>query len=343
MKLRKRRQQTKEVKQPKLSKAAKPEGRQTKNSRRYFADKLRAYRDINAHALFSSLGRLVATPFTSMMTVAVLAIAISLASGFYLFLVNLQQLTGNLESTAQISLFLKDNVSDASANKLADTIRQNPIVQEVNLISREQGLADFKTYSGFGAAISALDKNPLPIVVQVIPKNTLESKQGLTRLLHDFQQQKEVDIAEMDMQWVERLQAMMDVAHTTATLLNLILGLSVLFIISNTIRLEFHSRRDEVIIAKLVGATNGFIKRPFLYCGFWIGFISGVSSWFIVTVMLLILRQSIETLSALYGGSFHLLFFSFTDTVKLLFISSALGVLGSWVVISYQLQKTKIG
>ncbi|MGZ8190549.1 MAG: permease-like cell division protein FtsX [Methylococcaceae bacterium] len=343
MKFRNRRQQTKEVKLPKYVKPARQDVRQTKSAGGNFIDKLHAYRDLNAHALFSSLGRLVATPFTSIMTIAVLAIAISLASGFYIFLVNLQQLTGNLETTAQISLFLKDNISDSSANKLAESIRKNPNIQKVKLINKEQGLAEFKTYSGFGAAITALEQNPLPIVIQVIPKNSLENRQGLAKLLQDFQQSVEVDIAQMDMQWVERLQAIMAVARTTATLLNLMLGLSVLFIIGNTIRLEFHSRRDEVIIAKLVGATNGFIKRPFLYCGFWIGFISGVTSWFIVTVMLLILRQPVETLSELYGGGFHLLFFSFTDTLKLILISSVLGIFGSWAVLSYQLQKTKTG
>ena len=145
--------------------------RQTKTAGGNFADKLNAYRDLHAHALFSSLGRLVASPFTSIMTIAVLAIAISLASGFYILVVNLQQLTSNLETSNQISLFLRDDVSDAHANKLAGSIRQNASVQDVKLITRDQALAEFQTYSGFGAAINALEKNPLPIVLQVLPKN----------------------------------------------------------------------------------------------------------------------------------------------------------------------------
>ena len=315
--------------------------RQTKTAGGNFVDKLNAYRDLHAHALFSSLGRLVASPFTSIMTIAVLAIAISLASGFYILVVNLQQLTGNLETSNQISLFLRDDVSDAHANKLADSIRQNASVQDVKLITREQALAEFQTYSGFGAAINALEKNPLPIVLQVLPKNTLEDKQGLETLLKSFQQSPEVDFAQMDLQWVERLQSIMAVARLFATLLNVMLGGAVLFIIGNTIRLELHNRRDEVVIAKLVGATNSFIQRPFLYTGFWIGFISGVSAWFIVTALMLILRQPVEKLSGLYEGGFHLLFLSFTETLALIGISSALGVLGSWAVLIYQLQHTK--
>ncbi len=315
--------------------------RQTKMAGGDFVDKLNAYRDLHAHALFSSLGRLVASPFTSIMTIAVLAIAISLASGFYILVVNLQQLTGSLETSNQISLFLRDDVSDAHANKLADTIRKNASVQEVKIITRDQALAEFKTYSGFGAAINALETNPLPIVLQVLPKNTLEDKQGLETLQDAFKQAPEVDFAQMDLQWVERLQSIIEVARLFATLLNLMLGVAVLFIIGNTIRLELHTRRDEVVIAKLVGATNAFIQRPFLYTGFWIGFISGVSAWFIVTLLMLILRQPVEKLSGLYEGGLHLLFLNFTETLGLIVISSVLGVAGSWVVLICQLHQTK--
>jgi cell division transport system permease protein len=315
--------------------------RQTKTAGGNFVDKLNAYRDLHAHALFSSLGRLVASPFTSIMTIAVLAIAISLASGFHILVVNLQQLTGNLETSNQISLFLRDDVSDAHANKLADSIRQNASVQDVKLITRAQALAEFQTFSGFGAAINVLEKNPLPIVLQVLPKNSLEDKEGLESLLKNFQQSPEVDIAQMDLQWVERLQSIMAVARLFATLLNVMLGGAVLFIIGNTIRLELHNRRNEVVIAKLVGATNSFIRRPFLYTGFWIGFISGVSAWFIVTALMLILRQPVEKLSGLYEGGFHLLFLSFTETLALIGVSSALGVLGSWTVLIFQLKHTK--
>ena len=315
--------------------------RQTKTAGGNFVDKLNAYRDLHAHAFFSSLGRLVASPFTSIMTIAVLAIAISLASGFYILVVNLQQLTGNLETSSQLSLFLRDDVSDAHAKKLADSIRQNANVQDVKLITREKALVEFQTYSGFGAAINALEKNPLPIVLQVLPKNTLEDKQGLEDLLKNFQQSPEVDIAQLDLQWVERLQSIMALARLFATLLNVLLAGAVLFIIGNTIRLEMHNRRDEVVIAKLVGATNSFIQRPFLYTGFWIGFISGVSAWFIVTALMLILRQPVEKVSGLYEGDFHLLFLSFTDTLALIGISSALGILGSWAVLFCQLQYTK--
>jgi len=326
---------------PVVKKPVKHDTRQTKTAGGNFVDKLHAYRDHHAHALFSSLGRLVATPFTSIMTIAVLAISMALASGFYIMVINVQQLTANLESSNQISLFLHDDISNDSAAELAKNIRQNPNVQTVKIISKEQALAEFKTYSGFGAAIDVLDKNPLPIVLQVLPKNSLQDKQELERLFKTLDDFKEVDYAQVDMQWVERLQSIVEVARCGTALFSFMIGIGVLFIIGNTIRLELHNRRDEVMISKLVGATNGFIRRPFLYTGFWIGFISGVSAWFINAILMLILRQPVEKLSGLYEGDLHLVFLSFTETVGLLAIASLLGVFSSWAVLIVQLRHTR--
>lgn len=314
---------------------------QTKTSGGNFIDKLHAHRNLHAHALFSSLGRLVAAPFTSVLTIVVLAIAISLASGFYMLVANLQQLTGNLEASNQISLFLRYETSNAKANSLADSIRRNPGVQEVKLITKEQALKEFQAYSGFGEAVKVLEKNPLPFVIQVLPKNSLENEQAIEALLVTLKQEAEVDFAQLDMRWVERLQSIMEVARRGVMSLSLLLGVAVLFITGNTIRLELHNRRDEVVIAKLVGATDGFIQRPFLYSGFWMGFFSGVAAWFIVTVTMLILKQPVEKLSGLYDGAFHILFLGFAETLALLAISSVLGVAGSWIVLHFQLQKLK--
>ena len=322
-------------------KQVKQENKQTALSGGGYNDKVIAYRDLHIHALFSSLARMIASPFSSIMTIAVLAIAISLASCFYIVVANIHQLTGSIETSNQISLFLKEEVSDAHAKKMVENIRSNQNVQSVKLITKEQALEEFKEYSGFGDAINAIKKNPLPIVLQVLPKNSLYVKQGLDDLLKGFKQLPEVDFAQFDLQWVDRLQAIVDVAQVFASLLNSLLAAAVLFIIGNTVRLEFYSRRAEVVISKLVGATNAFIRRPFLYTGFWMGFISGVSAWFIVTILMLILRGSVERLSGLYDGTMHLLFLDFTETLFLISTSSLMGVLGAWVVLFYELKSAK--
>ena len=306
-----------------------------------FSDKSQAYLHIHAHALFSSLGRLVRNPFTSAMTIIVMAIAISLASGFYLLVVNMQQLTGNLESTNQISLFLKSNVSDKSAEKLADKIRKNSNIEKVALITKEQALTEFKIYSGFGDALSVLETNPLPIVIQVLPENTLDDLQSVENLIAGFAQLPQVEFAQMDMQWIERLQSIMQIIERGVFLLTVLLGFAVLFITGNTIRLELQNRRDEVVVAKLVGATYSFIQRPFLYTGFWLGFLSGFVAWVLVTLMMSVLQGPIEKLSVLYYGDFDVIYLGFIDIITLFFIASFLGVIGAWGVLGYQLQQIK--
>lgn len=306
-----------------------------------FKQRTRAYLVSHAQAFFSSLGRLVRSPFTSFMTVIVLAIAITLATGFYLLVNNLQQLTGNIEASNQISLFLKEKISDEQGRQLAEKIEASDKVKEVVLISKQQALDEFQHYSGFGQALTALEKNPLPTVIQVLPTNTLNNDAELESLLASLQKYSEVDFAQFDMQWVKRLQSIMALAKRGAILLAIILAMAVLFISGNTIRLELHNRREEVVIAKLVGATNRFIQRPFLYIGFWYGFLAGVLAWVMITIIMLVLRQPIERLSELYNGDFDILFLTIPETMLLMIVSSLLGILGAWGVLVYQLQQLK--
>lgn len=304
-------------------------------------ERFQSYLLNHAHGLFSSLGRLTRTPFTSVMTILVLAIAVALAGGFYIVVNNIQQLTGNLESSNQMSLFLKDNVTEAAAQKLADQLKQHPSSESVIFITKKQALDEFKLNSGFGEALSALDSNPLPSVIQVQPKNALESDQDMQKLMAEFKQLPQVDFVQVDMQWVERMQTIMLIAKRAVFLVSLLLGFAVTFITGNTIRLELHNRRHEVYISKLVGATQSFIQRPFLYIGFWLGFLSSFLGWLIITLMLLIVRSPVEKLSTLYNSSFQLQFLGFFELIFLLLTASGLAVLGSLGVLHYQLRQLK--
>jgi len=304
-------------------------------------EKFQAYLISHAHGLFSSLGRLSRNPFTSTMTVVVLAVSIALAACFYIGVANVQQLTGNLQATNQMSLFLKDYISDSVGQKFADQLAKNANVENIKFISKTQAMDEFRANSGFGEALNALDGNPLPHVIQVLPKNALDNREALDGLVAEFKQMPEVDFVQVDMQWVERLHAIMRIASRGVTVVAVLLGFAVTFITGNTIRLELHNRQEEIFISKLVGATHAFIQRPFLYTGFWLGFIAGFSAWLIVTIMLLILESPVEKLSSLYNSSFELLYLSFSDFVLMLMLSSCLAVFGAWVVLHYQLRLIK--
>lgn len=202
-------------------------------------------------------------------------------------------------------------------------------------------MEEFKANSGFGEALNALTSNPLPHVIQLLPKHSLESNDAIQQLLSDFKQLPNVDFVQVDMQWVARVQALMEIASRSVTLVSFLLGFAVTFITGNTIRLELQNRQDEVYISKLVGATNAFIQRPFLYTGFWLGFISGFLAWLIVTVMLLIVETPVERLSNLYNSSFEMRFLGFGEFLSLLMLSAGLAVVGAWAVLHYQLRQIK--
>jgi cell division transport system permease protein len=312
-----------------------------KHSGQRLIELFKAYLLNHAHGLFSSLGRLSRTPFTSVMTILVLAVAISLAGCFYIIVANIQQLTGNLQASNQMSLFLKEHVTESAAQKLAEQLKQNANIESIKFINKTQAMNEFKANSGFGEALNALESNPLPHVIQVLPKHVLDSREALDQLMAEIKQIPQVELVQVDMQWVERLQAIMFIASRGVMVVSVLLGFAVTFITGNTIRLELQNRQDEVYISKLVGATHAFIQRPFLYTGFWLGFIAGFSAWLIVTVMLLILETPVEKLSALYSGSFELLFLSFGEFILLLMMTSVLAVLGSWIVLHYQLRQIK--
>ena len=308
-----------------------------------FADKIKAYGQLHAQALFSSLGRLIRSPVTFSMTVAVLALAISLAGGFYLLLANIQQLTGNLEASNQISIFLKPEIAADNGRKLADDLASNSNIQNILFISKQQAMEEFKLYSGFGEALDALADNPLPNVIQVLPKDALTDDTLFKKLVSELEQIPGVDFVRVDMEWLKRLQAMIKLADRGVVLLNSILALAILFIAGNTIRLELQNRKEEVLIAKLVGATHGYIQRPFIYSGFWYGLIAGVCAWILITVIVLLLQHPLEQLSQLYDERLDVRYLNLKETLVLLITSAGLGMLGAWIVLHRQIQQLRPG
>ncbi|SMG63024.1 cell division protein FtsX [methanotrophic bacterial endosymbiont of Bathymodiolus sp.] len=296
---------------------------------------------LQGQSLNSSLLRLLRAPFTSAIAITVMAIAIALAGSFYLLVNNAQQLVNSLQTGKQISLFLQHNISDDQARLLAQKLQANAAIAKISVISKEQALAEFQQYSGFGAALNALESNPLPAVIQVYPQDSLTEAYQFKQLLKQLQHEQAVDFAQMDMQWLARLQAIMQMANSVVFILTALLAVAVLFIIGNTIRSELQSRRDEVIVTKLVGGTNTFICLPFLYTGFWYGFISGLVAWCVISVMLLMLNAPLEQLALLYQSQFALQFMSFSETIVLLMASSTLGIVGAFSVVSYQLKLLK--
>ncbi|BAO44960.1 permease-like cell division protein FtsX [Thiolapillus brandeum] len=292
----------------------------------------------HAQVFLSSLGRLARRPLGSLMTLTVLGIAISLPLGLHLLVNNLQQLAGNWDGSASISLFLEDGISEEQAEALMDTLKTRPDIGAVQHITPEQAMAEFRQHSGFGDALDLLDSNPLPHVLLVQPANPDLHTQRIKPLLDHLKAQPGVELALADLQWVERFQGINRMLERIALLLALLLALAVLLIIGNTIRLEIQSRRDEIEIVKLVGGSNSFIRRPFLYEGFWYGLLGGLLATLLIWLASLALRGPAQHLADLYHSNFHLGGLDLHTAALVLGMSVLLGIAGAWTAVSQHLR-----
>jgi len=299
----------------------------------------RAYVLIHLHTLFASLGRFSRAPFNFMMTVAVIAITLSLPSGLLVSVNNLQSISGQIDLNNNISLFLKQDATLSEAQALTEALQSDSKIDSALLINKQQALEEFRQYSGFGSAISALGKNPLPHVIQLKPADSFNNPSALKALVIELKQRTNIQLVQMDMGWLERLNGILSIAQRGVILITILLGFAVLLIISNTIRLELQNRRDEIDITRLVGATRSFIMRPFIYSGFWYGLLGGVFACILVNLSVLLIAGPTGALASLYNSSFSLQYMPFGHALLWIVFSIALGIGGSWIVVSRYLSE----
>lgn len=284
----------------------------------------------------TSLGRLYRHAGTSFMTACVIGIALSLPAALQVLVGNARTVSGSWEGAARISVYLKSNVSDADAKALADTVRKMDGVADVQYISADQALAEFKKLSGFGDAVSVLDKNPLPGVLVVRPTDA--DPDTAAALQHQLAGNPQVDQVRLDLQWLKRLTAILDIVRRVVDILAALLGLAVIFVVGNTIRLEIGGRRTEIEVSKLLGATDSFIRRPFLYHGAWYGLGGGVIACILVAVAVTLVAAPVGRLADLYGSAYALQGLGFLGVLGLIAGGALLGWAGSWLAVARHLR-----
>jgi cell division transport system permease protein len=289
--------------------------------------------------LVSTLGQMSRVPFSTFITAMVIGIALALPMGFYVILSNVQQLTSQWDSGAQISLFLKKNVDEKHAHSIADHLRERPEISKVIFISQQPALNEFRQYSGFGDALTLLDENPLPSVLMVFPGSNFASSDQVQPLLNSLKKLPEVDLVQLDMEWLKRFNAFIEIAQRGILLIAGLLALAILVIIGNTIRLTIQNRRQEIEITKLIGGTDAFIRRPFLYCGFFYGLSGAIIAWLLVFIFFSVLSVPIENLSKLYNTDFSLGGLDTEATITLILSGILLGLIGSWISVGQHLKE----
>ncbi|MCL1093883.1 permease-like cell division protein FtsX [Shewanella kaireitica] len=289
------------------------------------------------HAM-ASLGELWRNPISSIMTMAVLGVSLSLPAALQVLVKNAETITQSWNSAAEISLFVDEGRSEKSIQSLITRLKVYPEVAEVNYINRDQALEEFQRLSGFGEALSYLDANPLPAVVMVTPSLKYSSPEGARELLRKLEQEAEVSFGRLDIEWLERLQAVVKLLERTVLAIAALLVLAVVLVIGNTIRLAIMNRRTEIEVMKLVGATEAFIQRPFLYTGIWFGIIGGVLAWIIINLLVWYLDSALAELLGLYGSQLHMESLTLTELGQLVLLASFLGWLGSYLSVRQHLR-----
>jgi cell division transport system permease protein len=288
---------------------------------------LRHYLGLHRDNLLGALARLASQPFASALTILVIAIALALPAGLRVAVSNAAALSGSWQSAADFTVYLRTDVSAETARRIARAIESRDDVAAVTIVDRDAALAEFRSKSGFGEALDALEENPLPHTLVVRPASGIAS--DVEPLAGAIRALPETEIVQIDTAWVTRLRAMLALARRLVDFATVLLGLAVAIVVGNTIRLEINNRSVEIEVTKLVGGTDAFIRRPFLYLGFCYGLAGGLVAELVVAAGLLLLGGPVRAVAALYGSGFALQGLSWAETGVLLLGGALLGWAGA--------------
>lgn len=278
-----------------------------------------------------SLGELWRTPVWTLVTVVVLGISMTLPATLHVLVKNLQEVSSHYDQSFEVSLFLQADVGQTDIATLVTLLQSDPAISRVRLIDRNSAMAEFRQASGFGEAIALLEQNPLPDVLLVTPKNN--SPQAAEALQQRLQQEKFVDLAKLDISWLQRLAALTALAQQLVYGIATLLLTGALLVIGNTIRLMIMDKKSEIEVMKLVGATDSFIQRPFLYTGIWLGLFGGFIAFATVELLLFWLSSGIAQVTELYQSSFSLNVLSLREIGCLMLAGMLLGWSGSYLAV----------
>ncbi len=288
------------------------------------------------HSVVFSLGRAVRKPWATALTVAVMALALALPLGLSIALDNLKVFAGSVQQSRDINLFLKPAVEAAAAQALATTIGQRPEVAGVVLRSPDEGLAELRQTAGLGEAIDALGENPLPTLLIVTPAEGDDAA-----LAKSLEALPEADLVQHDALWRQRLDGWLRFGARLVQVLSALLGLGAALVVGNTVRLDIQARREEIGVLQLLGASDGFIRRPFVYLGGWYGLGAGVVALGLIGICGLALRAPLTELSQSYGSPFVLHGLDAFHSAMVLVATTILGWLGAWLVTGHFLRQTR--
>lgn len=283
----------------------------------------------HASTSIGSLGRLFRQPFSSLMIVLVIAVTLAIPASLNLVIKNARSISAGWDNALDFSVYLNRDVTESEAAGLARLIQQRADVEVVQLITATEALAEFKRQSGFGEALDHLSENPLPHTLVVRP-GAANTTQSMILLQEELSNLPEADLVQVDTEWVQRFHAILDIVRQGVLIGGSLLGLAIIVIIGNTIRLDIQNRREEIEVTKLIGASNAFVRRPFLWTGFWYGLFGGLLALGMVQYGLFLLEKPAARLAGLYQSGITVLDLTADESLFILGVGVVLGLSGSW-------------
>ena len=298
-------------------------------------DMIARYLTLHGGTLAGAAARLVDRPLGSVMTILVISIALVVPAGLRVMVDNARALSGTFEGAADFTVYLEMTIDEPAAEALARDVEQRIDVDRVELVRRSDALVEFRAYSGFGEALELLDENPLPHALIVRPAGT---GSDLDQLVADLDGMQATALVQLDTEWLQRLRAILELARRVVDVTTVLLGLAVIVVIGNTIRLEIGNRREEIEVIKLVGGSDGYVRRPFLYLGLCYGIAAGILAALIIILGLGLVASPARALMELYGSDYRLAGLSLADTAWLLGVGGFLGWAGSGIAVARHLR-----
>ena len=305
-----------------------------KNKRNAFS----AWLENNFHIAWNSLLKLIKTPMATFITVTVLAIAITLPMALQVFVNNASLAIEKTQGSIQLSLYLKSYVSDARGRELAEEINSWPDIKNTFYITPAEAKAKFESKPELSSIIENLPYNPLPgVIVLQFQKKSLNLAKATSIKKRGFDM-KDVDYARLDLEWLQKIKSLINIVNKFTYALSFLLISGMILVIGNTIKLEVNGRKEEIIVTKLVGGTHNFIRRPFVYLGFWIGAISATLSMLIIKITLAYLDPAILQIAQAYSTEMNIIGLSNTQNIILIVAGAFLGWSSAWLSATKQIR-----
>ena len=291
------------------------------------------------YAWINTLADMMRQPLATLLTVMVIAISLTLPSVCYLVYKNVSEAAAQWYPTPQLTVYLDKALDDDAAEQVMTVLKGEEGVDKVNYLSREEALGEFRNWSGFGGALDMLEENPLPAVAIITPKMNFESSETLNTLRDRVAAVKGIDEVRMDDSWFARLAALTGLVGQVAAMIGILMIVAVFLVIGNSVRLSIFSRRDTINVMKLIGATDGFILRPFLNGGALLGFCGAILSLILSQAMVWQLGSAVAKVASVFGTTFVLHGLGWDECLLLVLVSAMIGWIAAWLATVQHLRR----